>query len=129
MNRAPIGERLRKLVVTVAGEPTVMCEFRPGGRLNGVGIRSKLYCENCGQSLIWHEVAEGVRFIAEVEDGLRRANAEEGVGDGGSEHGGGGDRAELLLSGHAVGAVAAVADESAQALRRGESRGAGEQHP
>lgn len=76
---ASVVARLRELVRTFAGERTLTCEFQPGGKLDGVGIRSKHYCANCAQSFMWHEVAAGATFIEAIEGDLRRDGEE--VGD------------------------------------------------
>ena len=70
----PIADRLRALVIEMAGEATLTCRFRPGGRLHGVGIRSHFYCEDCGQAEMWHVVAEGVAVIATAEEIIRSAD-------------------------------------------------------
>lgn len=69
----PLSVRLRALVVNQASEATLTCTFTPGGRFGGVGIRSHLYCANCSQGLMWHEVAAGLALIAMAEDILRSA--------------------------------------------------------
>lgn len=67
----PLSARLRALVINQASEATLTCTFVPGGRFGGVGIRSHLYCANCSQGLLWHEVAAGLALIAMAEDMLR----------------------------------------------------------
>jgi hypothetical protein len=68
--------RLRALVVEACGEKTLTCTFRPGGRKFGeVGIRSHFYCEACGGSALWHEVAEGIRTIETAEEIIRASRA------------------------------------------------------
>lgn len=80
--RAPgVVERLRVLLVNQAGEAVLSCRFQPGGQFNGVGIRSRLYCANCSQGLMWHEVAAGLALIATAE-GIIAAQAEEDVRHG-----------------------------------------------
>lgn len=62
--------RLRALLVSHASEATVTCTFVPGGKLGGVGIQSHLYCANCSQGRIWHEVAAGLALIVTAEQML-----------------------------------------------------------
>lgn len=74
--KPPISVRLRALIVGVCGEATLTCRFRPGGRKFGeVGIRSPFYCEDCGASLMWHEVAEGLRSVVTAEEIIRAYGA------------------------------------------------------
>lgn len=78
--KAPLSERLAASVRgQLGGEATLTCEFKAGGRLHGVGIRAPFYCQHCGGSLVWHEVAEAVAVIAAIEEGARRVRAEEEV--------------------------------------------------
>jgi len=74
----PIADRLRELLLEVSSEETLGCTFVSGGKLHGVGIRSPFYCANCGQSRIWHVVAEGLVTIAAAEDIVRISRASEG---------------------------------------------------
>ena len=76
--KPPLSVRLRALIVQHASEETIGCEFKPGGKLGGVGIRSHLYCANCSQGLIWHEVAEGLATIATAEEIIRSAGESRG---------------------------------------------------
>lgn len=64
---ATLVERLRADVVNHAGVATLSCVFEPGGKLHGVGIASDLYCRRCGQSRIWHDVAEAAAIVAACE--------------------------------------------------------------
>lgn len=64
----PLSERLRSTVLTHCGVRTLSCPFEPGGKLNGVGIPSELYCCTCGQARVWHDVAEAAAIVAGVED-------------------------------------------------------------
>jgi hypothetical protein len=74
--KPPISVRLRALIVGVCGEATLTCTFRPGGRKFGqVGIRSPFYCEDCGASIMWHEVAEGLRSVVTAEEIIRAHRA------------------------------------------------------
>lgn len=78
----PLTERLRALLVNQASEATLTCTFAPGGRFNGVGIRSHLYCANCGQGHLWHEVAAGLQLIATAEEIIRSAGVDvDGIRD------------------------------------------------
>lgn len=61
---APLSERLRQLVMTVAKPATLTCQFSPGGRVTGAGIISQYHCVHCNQSLIWHEVAASIAHVA-----------------------------------------------------------------
>lgn len=65
--------RLRALLVTQSSEATVTCTFAPGGKFGGVGIQSHLYCANCSQGLLWHEVAAGLALIVTAEEIVRAA--------------------------------------------------------
>jgi hypothetical protein len=76
--KAALSERLRTLVVDMASEETLTCDFLPGGQFHGVGICSHFYCARCCQARHWHDVAEAAALAAAVEDGARRA-ADEGV--------------------------------------------------
>jgi len=63
----PLSERLRALVVQHAGVATLTCTFEPGGKHNGVGIASVLWCLTCRQARMWHDVAEGAALAAGTE--------------------------------------------------------------
>jgi hypothetical protein len=63
----PLSARLRALVVRLAGPATLTCAFVAGGKLNGVGIPSVLYCQACGRASVWHDVAEAVALAARCE--------------------------------------------------------------
>jgi hypothetical protein len=77
--KPPLSARLRALVVNAAGTDVLNCTFAPGGRFGGVGIRSHLYCANCSQGLLWHEVAEGLAAIATAEDIIQAGGALEDI--------------------------------------------------
>lgn len=79
--RPPLSARLRALVVSHAGEATLTCQFAPGGRFGGVGIRSHLYCAHCCQGILWHEVAAGLVLIATAEEIVAAAGDLESIRD------------------------------------------------
>lgn len=56
-------QRLRDYVRHYAGEATLTCEFEPGGKLNGCGIPSALWCRHCGKQRLWHDVAAAVAIV------------------------------------------------------------------
>lgn len=56
-------DRLREDVLQFAGRATLTCTFVPGGKLDGAGIRSHLYCADCGQARVWHDVADAAAAL------------------------------------------------------------------
>lgn len=67
----PLSARLRALVVQHAGKAPLTCAFEGGGKHNGVGIASPLWCLTCGQARMWHDIGEGAALAASVEDSER----------------------------------------------------------
>src|SRR5689334_2688217 len=73
----PLSQRLRRLVIGFAGEATLTCRFRPGGRVRGAGIISPNHCVECNQAKHWHVVAEAIPDV-ELAESLRAARIEGG---------------------------------------------------
>jgi hypothetical protein len=56
--------RLAHYVVRLCGLPTLTCAFRPGGRVNGFGMPSQLYCRDCGKHEDIHDIARAAHELS-----------------------------------------------------------------
>ncbi len=65
----PLAARLRKMALDYcAGDARVLtCEFALGGRTHGVGVPSVLWCRQCGQPRMWHDVAIAAAVVEREE--------------------------------------------------------------
>lgn len=67
----PLSQRLTRFVVRVTDRSVLTCEFEAGGKLNGVGIPSALWCKRCGHSREWHDVAAAIVRLKVLEQSER----------------------------------------------------------
>jgi hypothetical protein len=67
---ADVAARLQATVLTYcAGDARIFtCTFVPGGKQNGVGVLSPIWCKTCGHPLMWHDVASALAATQAHED-------------------------------------------------------------